>query len=300
MSRWAGLGYRAGWRLVRAVPEPVARCAFRFGADTAARRGGPAVAQLRRNLARVAPYADPDDLVRRGLRSYARYWQEVFRLPAMDHRVLRERLDSALEGVAHLDDALAAGRGVIVVLPHSGNWDIAGVWLVGHVGGFTTVVERLRPEQLYRRFVAYREALGIEVVPLTGGPTSPSSQLARRLRDGGVVCLLADRDFTGSGVPVRFFGATARMPSGPARLAADTGAALLPCGSWFTPDGWGLRIHPPVPVGARADIAAATQQVADRFAADIAGHPEDWHMLHPLWDCDRSASSERASIRRTG
>src|SRR5262249_8725294 len=146
---------------------------------------------------------------------------------------------------------LATGRGVVAVLPHSGNWDLAGLWFVGRHGPFSTVVERLRPESLYQRFVDYRRSLGFDILPLTGAG-SPPPHLIRRLRAGGVVCLLADRDLTGRGVPVEFFGATARMPPGPARLAAVTGATLLVIGCWFTPDGWGIRFHPPVPVPDRA------------------------------------------------
>ena len=104
-SRLADLGYRAGWRLVRSVPEPLAARAFDLGADRAARGCGPAVAQLRRNLARVVPGApaeELDDLVRRGLRSYARYWREAFRLPSMDHAALHARLDGAEIGRAHV------------------------------------------------------------------------------------------------------------------------------------------------------------------------------------------------------
>ncbi|HYZ09821.1 MAG TPA: phosphatidylinositol mannoside acyltransferase [Pseudonocardiaceae bacterium] len=295
-SRLADLGYRAGWRLARSVPEPLAARAFDFGADRAARGGGPAAAQLRCNLARVVPGApaeELDQLVRRGLRSYARYWREAFRLPSMDHAALHARLDRVAEGAAHLDAALAAGRGVVVVLSHSGNWDMAGVWLVGRSGEFSTVAERLRPEALYQQFEAYRRSLGFDVVPLTGEAQSPTLRLARRLRSGGVVCLLADRDLTDSGVTVELFGAPARFPSGPARLAAATGAALLPAGCWFAPDGWGLRLHPPVPVHGRSGVPGATQAVADRFAADIAEHPEDWHMLQPLWLADLPTATAR-------
>ena len=297
-SRLAELGYRAGWRLVRSVPEPLAARAFGFGADRAARGGGPAVAQLRRNLARVVPGApaeELDDLVRRGLRSYARYWREAFRLPAMDHAALHARLDGAVEGVSHLDAALAAGRGVVVVLPHTGNWDLAGVWLVGRCGEFSTVAERLRPEALYRRFEEYRRSLGFDVVPLTGEAQSPTLRLARRLRSGGVVCLLADRDLTESGVTVDLFGAPARLPSGPARLAAATGAVLLPFGCWFAPDGWGMCFHPPVSVRGGSEVTGATQAVAGRFAADIAEHPEDWHMLQPLWLADVGTATVRTA-----
>ncbi|HEX5348428.1 MAG TPA: phosphatidylinositol mannoside acyltransferase [Pseudonocardiaceae bacterium] len=295
MSKLAGLGYAAGWRLLRFAPDGLAVRAFRAGADLAAHRDGPGTCQLRRNLARVAPHATPaelDALVRDGLRSYARYWREVFTLPWSDHAALVDRLDSAIKGVEHLDDALARGRGVVVALPHSGNWDMAGLWFVGRHGAFSTVVERLAPEALYQRFVAYRRSLGFDIVPLTGDET-PTRRLLHRLRAGGVVCLLADRDLTGAGMAVEFFGATARMPLGPARLAAATGATLLVVGCWFTADGWGIRFHAPVPVPDRSAVMRATQTVADCFATDIAAHPQDWHMLQPLWIDDLSATPLR-------
>jgi lauroyl/myristoyl acyltransferase len=292
VSRLAALGYAAGWRLLHLAPREVVTRAFHAGADLAARRDGTGARQLRRNLARVVPDATPaglDALVRDGLRSYARYWQEVFMLPWADHAALVARLDGAMEGIEHLNDALAAGRGVVVALPHSGNWDMAGLWFVGHHGAFSTVVERLAPEALYQRFVDYRASLGFDIVPLTGAG-SPTLRLLRRLRAGGVVCLLADRDLTGAGMAVEFFGGTARMPLGPARLAAATGATLLVVGCWFTPDGWGIRFHPPVPVPDRSAVPQATQTVAGYFATDIAAHPQDWHMLQPLWTEDLPAT----------
>jgi lauroyl/myristoyl acyltransferase len=190
-----------------------------------------------------------------------------------------------------LDKAVTSGRGVILALPHCGNWEAAGVWLLDHGQPLSTVAERLKPESLYERFVAYRESLGMEVLPLTGGERSPSDVLKDRLREADrVVCLLADRDLTERGIDVEFFGATARMPAGPALLAATTGAALLPVGLWFTPDGWGIRIHPEVPIAGtgrlRDKVTAATQEVADAFAADIALRPHDWHMLQRLWLSD--------------
>jgi len=288
VSRLADLGYAAGWRLLRFAPQTLATRAFHAGAHLAARWDGPGARQLRRNLARVVPAATPaelDALVHAGLRSYARYWQETFLLPWADHAALVGRLDGATEGIGYLNDALAAGRGVVVALPHSGNWEMAGLWFVARHGVFSTVAERLEPEALYQRFVAYRNALGFDIVPLTGAG-SPAPRLLRRLRAGGVVCLLADRDLTGAGTAVEFFGAAARMPLGPARLAATTGATLLVVGCWFTPGGWGMRFHPPVPVPDRSAALQATQTVADYFALDIAAHPQDWHMLQPLWSED--------------
>ncbi|MFP5219965.1 MAG: phosphatidylinositol mannoside acyltransferase [Actinomycetes bacterium] len=260
------------------MPEPAAQRLFRTGADLAAARGGPAVDRLRRNLSRVAPDADLDALTRDALRSYARYWCEVFRLPVTSP----ERIQSGMELVdppGALHAAARSGRGVVYALPHSGNWDHAGAWLVGQGVPFTTVAERLRPESLYDRFVAFRESLGMEVLPLTGGQP-PFEVLTDRLRAGGALCLLADRDLSARGVGVDFFGARARMPAGPAALALRTGAVLLPVTLSFRDDGWRATVHTEVP---HTDVAQMTQRLADAFAEGIAAHPADWHMLQRLW-----------------
>ncbi|WP_236809427.1 phosphatidylinositol mannoside acyltransferase [Amycolatopsis albispora] len=270
------------------LSEPAANAIFSLGADLATWRGGPRVQQLRRNLARVVPQADAtelDELTKRAMRSYARYWQESFRLPSMDHEQVRAKVAAAITGVENLDAALAEGNGVVFALPHTGNWDAAGVWLAGYLGGFTTVVERLEPESVFRRFVAFREALGFEVVPLTGD-SAAFRVLLKRLRENKAICLVGDRDLTGSGIDVTFFGEHTRMPGGPARLAATTGAALIPVGCWFTEGGWQIRMHPRIRVTARAEVPAATQALADIFAGDIAAHPTDWHMLQPFWTAD--------------
>ncbi|SUE31275.1 acyltransferase [Nocardia farcinica] len=294
-ARGWDLAYAAGWRLVRALPERWAMWLFLAAADRAARDGGPA--QLRRNLARVlavTPDRVPDDLVRASLRSYARYWCEAFRLPSMDPVRLAERIENSATGLDHIHDAVAGGRGVILALPHSGNWDLAGVWLVQRVGTPTVVAERLAPESLFRRFVRFRERLGFEIIPLTGCATAPFEQLAARLRQGRVVGLLGERDLTATGVPVSFFGEPARMPAGPARLAIDTGAPLLPVHCWFTPDGWGFSVGAPLDTG--GGVQPTTQALADHFAAGIAAHPADWHMLQPLWTADRRRREHRPGI----
>jgi KDO2-lipid IV(A) lauroyltransferase len=282
----ATAAYRAGWAFARLAPEQVVVGAFQWGADLATRRNGPAVAQLRRNLARVVPRAgaaELDELVLRAMRSYARYWHETFRLRPGDVEAVHQAVERAATGQENLHAACAEGNGVILALPHSGSFDLAGVWLLGHTRQVSVVVQRLRPESVFRSFARARERLGFEVVPSHGGDTRPVDLLARRLRAGGVVCLFADRDLTANGVPVTFFGSTTKMPAGPAYLAATTGATLLPVGCWFTENGWGLRVHPRIKVSGVDGIGAATQALADVFAADIAAHPEDWHMMQRLW-----------------
>ncbi|MFH7598007.1 phosphatidylinositol mannoside acyltransferase [Streptomyces racemochromogenes] len=280
--------YGLGWAGVKKLPEPAAAALGRKIADVAWKRRGKSVLRLESNLARVVPDAGPERLralSQAGMRSYMRYWMESFRLPAMDPR--RFGTDVSLKDDHILKEALGSGRGVVVALPHLANWDLAGAWVTSHVGvPFTTVAERLKPESLYDRFVAYRQSLGMEVLPHSGG--AAFGTLARRLRSGGLVCLVADRDLSSSGVEVDFFGATARMPAGPALLAQQTGAVLLPVTLYYgdAPRMYG-RIHPEVEVpaaGTRTEkTAAMTQAVADAFASGIAEHPEDWHMLQRLW-----------------
>ncbi|MEU2777960.1 phosphatidylinositol mannoside acyltransferase [Streptomyces sp. NPDC007162] len=283
--------YGVGWGTVKKLPEPVA---VRLGdsiADLAWKRRGKGVRRLESNYARVRPDAGPErlrELSRAGMRSYLRYWMESFRLPAWSEQ--RVRTGFAPKGLHHLTDGLASGRGVIIALPHLANWDLAGAWVTTELKTpFTTVAERLRPETLYDRFVAYREGLGMEVLPHSGG--SAFGTLARRLRDGGLVCLVADRDLSESGVEVDFFGATARMPAGPALLAQQTGAHLLPVTLWYddTPVMKG-RVHAPIEVPESGDrtsrTSVMTQALADAFATGIADHPEDWHMLQRLWLAD--------------
>ena len=283
--------YGLGWAGVRKLPEPAAARLGRTIADTAWRRRGTGVRRLEANLTRVVPHATDaqlSQLSKAGMRSYLRYWMESFRLPAWSEQRIRAGVH--VHNVHLITDAIDAGRGVVLALPHMGNYDLAGAWVTTELKlPFTTVAERLKPETLYDRFVAYREGLGMEVLPHAGG--SAFGTLARRLRAGGLVCLVADRDLSSSGVEVSFFGDTAKMPAGPAMLAQQTGALLLPATLWYDESPvMKARVHEPIGVpesGTRAEKAAAmTQSVADAFGEGIAEHPEDWHMLQRLWSAD--------------
>jgi KDO2-lipid IV(A) lauroyltransferase len=296
--------YSAGWAVVRGMPERVARRQFDTLADAVWLRGGPAIIQLQDNYARVVPDVSERELrllTRDGVRSYFRYWCEVFQLSRFSVTDLVSRMDCVDEW--RLRDAVKAGNGMILALPHMGNWDHAGAWLAGTGVPFTTVAERIKPESLFERFVAFRESLGMEVIPLTGGHRPPYELLADRLRAGGTLCLLADRDLTATGISVDFFGGPARMPAGPAALAHDTGAALLPVTLWYPGRRtWSARIHEQVVIpatGSREDkVRAMTQSLADAFAESIAVHPQDWHMFQRVWveDLDTTRLSDELAV----
>jgi len=242
-------------------------------------------------------------LSREAMRSYARYWLEIFRLPVIPPDDIVARTHE----VGHLDELLGnlgRGRGVVVALPHMGNWDQAGAWVIRRgAGSFSTVMERLEPASVYDRFIAFREGLGMEVLPATGGP-HPYGTLAQRLRAGHLVTLLCDRDVTGRGIEVDFFGEKALMMGGSAALAVQTGAALMPATLWYEGDRWGVHIHEEIPVPAVGDrrqkAAAMTQELASVFERAIREHPADWHMLQRVFVADldqQRLAAARARVR---
>jgi phosphatidylinositol dimannoside acyltransferase len=299
------VGYGAGWRLVCRLPESWMDWAFMFCADLAWRRQGPRVQVLEANLVRVlGPDVSGKALraaSREVMRRYGRYWLEIFRLPVMPV----DQLVDGMQDVGHRQlvfDSIASGRGVVIGLPHMGNWDQAGAWIINKgAGSFTTVMERLKPETVYERFVTFREGLGMEVLPASGG-ARPFGILAQRLRAGKIVVLPCDRDVTGSGIEVEFFGEKAKMMAGPAALAVQTGAMLVPAVLWFTDDGWGVNIGGEIPQptdGTRPQkVAAMTQQMARFFEDGIRDHPYDWLMLQKVFVADLDPERQAAAQAR--
>jgi KDO2-lipid IV(A) lauroyltransferase len=284
-------GYAAGWRIVRALPQRIAAGLFRAGADRATRKRAVGAQRLKVNLRQVVgpemSEPDLDLLVRDGMRSYARYWMEAFRLPSRS--AAQHRGGFVLHGIETLKAACDAGQGIVLALPHAGNWDAAGAHVVSTGLPVTTVAERLKPESLYRRFLAYRESLGMEILPLTGGERPTLDVLAERVSAGVIVPLLADRDFSARGVEVNFFGRRTKMPAGPAILALRTGAPLHVVHMWYGasgPEGQvSDEIVPPDPASGALDdrVRRLTQAVADEIARGVARHPADWHMLSKMW-----------------
>lgn len=292
-DRLAVLGFRTGWKAVRLLPEDAAYALFDRIADVTYRRGGKGVQRLRENYATVCPDLDAaalEDLVRRGVRSYFRYWCESFRLPGRTPEDLGQQVEARNDGPAR--EALAEGRGVVLFLGHLGNWDLAGAWAAHHFAPVTTVAERLKPEELYEEFLAYRRSIGITIHPLTGGD-NVFGHLVRAVRAGGFVPLLADRDLTDKGIEVDFFGHRARMAAGPAALALATGAFVSTLDMHYeTRPGrrrptlvldFGAEVQDPGVGSSRERIAAVTQDLATLFEGAVREHTEDWHMMQRVF-----------------
>ncbi len=289
-SRFTYAAYRAAAVVAQTLPDGVGRAIARGAARAKAVFVPQERARVVRNQRRVrgtleglakwrAVFATYD--------SYGRYWHELFRLPRDARRSLEPRFES--EGFEYIADAIAAGTGVILALPHLGGWEFAGAWLAARGYQPTVVVERLDSPELFEWFAGVRETLGMHVVALgpDAGPT-----IARALRANQVVCLLADRDLKGDGVEVEFFGERTTLPAGPATLALRTGAPLVPVAAYFRPRGGHYaKIGPPVAVERsgrlRDDVVRITQELARRFEGLVRDAPEQWHLMQPNWPSDR-------------
>jgi len=305
-------GYRAGWFLVRRMPGRLAYRSFDLIADVAWRRGGKGVERMRSNYATVRPELNPaelDALVRAGMRSYLRYWCDAFRLPDRS-------IEELVEGVRAVgDDAVRAhlksGRSAVVFLGHMGNWDFGGAWSTTQLAPVTTVAERLKPEELFDEFLAFRERLGMRIIPLTGGG-NVFRELTTACRSGALVALLADRDLTKGGIEVDFCGQRARMAVGPAALAINTGAALFPCIVHYEPHprGHGWRtvvtfhdaVDTPAQGTSREKVQAMTQVCADVLSQAVRERTHDWHMMQRVFtkDLEGDRVVEPAGDTRSG
>jgi KDO2-lipid IV(A) lauroyltransferase len=286
-ERLTELAYLAAWRGVRLLPERAATALGNRFADRAVKTNGRGVQQLRKNLARVVDGEPSEDLVRQAVRSYARYWLEAFRLPSMSTADLERKFE--MNGYEPVHERAQQGLGSIVALPHCGNWDFAGAW-VGSVAGdqLTTVAERLKPEGVYRRFLEYRESLGMNIIP-TSGDRNPQAALGEALDAGHVVALVADRDLGRGGTEVKFFGEATTFPTGPALLAIRNRVELFTAAIHYEADRAVCHITGPLDTGTgplRDRVAATTQRMAEAFEEGIRAHPADWHMLQRFWTAD--------------
>jgi KDO2-lipid IV(A) lauroyltransferase len=245
---------------------------------------------VERHLSRVQPHLRGPALsraVHAAFDSYARYYVETFRLPSISAPRIRAGIE--IDGLEHVYDGLDRGNGVILALPHLGGWEWAGRWVADQGHPITAVVEAIEPPELFEWFAGLRESLGMHVVPLGEGA---GAAIIKALKANSVVCLVCDRDISGGGVPVEFFGEQTRLPSGPAALALRTGAPLLPVAVYFTRrrDGHYAIVRPPLPTHRdgtlRADVARVTQVIAHELEGLIRRSPTQWHLFQPNWPSD--------------
>jgi KDO2-lipid IV(A) lauroyltransferase len=276
--------YFIGWRLVRALPEKIAYAIFEKIGKIVLSRNGAQMKRLRSNLQRVVPGNGPDamdELMRNAVSSSMRYWCDTFRCSDWSKSRISTTVTATREDL--LTAPMKDGRGVVIALPHAGNWDHAGFYFCGMGFPLVTVAERVKPEALFNKFLEYRQNMGMEVLALDG---RSMGTLMQRAREGALIALVSDRDLSRSGVDVNFFGHRARMPAGAALLAIRTGIPLVTAFVSYTNTGIHIEFNSvAIPSqGTEAErVATVVQECADFFAKGIAKHPQDWHMLQRIW-----------------
>ena len=280
----AALPYFVGWRLVRALPGKSAYSLFENIGKIVLSRNGAQMKRLRSNLQRVVPSNSQDAmdrLMRAAVSSSMRYWCDTFRSSDWSKSRISTTVTTTREEL--LTAPMKDGRGVVVALPHAGNWDHAGFYFCGMGFPLVTVAERVKPEALFNKFLEYRQNMGMEVLPLDG---RSMGTLLQRAREGALIALVSDRDLSRSGVDVTFFGHPARMPAGAALLAIRTGIPLITAFVSYTNTGINIEFNSvPIPShGTEAErVTTVVQECADLFAKGITAHPQDWHMLQRIW-----------------
>ncbi|MFM2270876.1 MAG: hypothetical protein RIS01_905 [Actinomycetota bacterium] len=279
------LFYLFAWKFIGILPEKIAYALASFVADYAFNKNGKGVKRLRSNYKRVKPEisdVELNHLTKLGMRSYLRYWFDTFRLNKWSKNRIIETTYVIRENL--LRDPIALKKGCIVALPHAGNWDHAAAYFCSTGITLTAVVEKLKPEAIFKKFLDYRSSIGIEPISHKE-KTIPI--LLERLRSGKLVALVADRDMSRSGVEVDFLGGVAKMPSGPAILAIESGAPLLTAYIRYLDKGIEITfdetIKLPVSGTKEEQIKIVTQSIANNFAKRIKDSPVDWHMLQRIW-----------------
>jgi phosphatidylinositol dimannoside acyltransferase len=282
--------FRLGWRFAHRIPAPVVAATLAVGARIAVQFPGDHVITLRRNLALTTGRPVDDRLMRAAVRSHLRNVYEMLALSGWRPDQVLARIETVNEAQMR---AAYAGTGAVVVLPHSGNWDLAGAYAQLTAMPVTTVAEAL-PGPDFAAFVAFRERLGMQV--LSHRDPAVIGELLAAVRAGRLVCLLGDRDLAGSGIPVQWAGQPVTMPAGPALVARRSGAALIPIVCQFTSRGMRIVFRDPIAHRpGREGLVAMTQDVADFFVATIARQPEDWHMMQPFFPADAAVPAVHAN-----
>lgn len=262
-------------RVVRAIGPMRSPAAAVVGAGWYAKLSREGRVRAAANHHRLQPHLDHAAAAALARHSYQEYVRMI-----MDS-MWAEPLSSAevlelfsVRGAEHLN---VGDRGAMVVLPHFGNWDIAASASLGLGLHLSTVMAPVVSPGITEMVALSREKKGLEIFTVR----QAARGLFRALRRNRTVALMLDVPEAGPTVVVPFCGGPVRCSAVPARLAAATGASILPVTCWREGRGWVLDIHPPVDLD--GDDAAVVGRVAAQVEPAIRAHPEQWYPFHDVY-----------------
>lgn len=222
-------------------------------------------------------------IVRQVFRNFAYSVADFFRIPQMN----KDNLDRFIAGVVgweHLQAAMDSQVGGIFMTVHMGSWELGGAYLGLRGVHLTAVALPHRDPRIDRIFIERREAYGMEVVPVGGALRKLGEALAR----GRFIALASDRDVSGRGIMLPFFGQAARMPIGHALLALQTGAWIVPTCVYRLRNGQSvIEFRPPIIADPAHDtVESLTQRCLGILEELIRGRPEQWSSFFDLWSAE--------------
>ncbi len=255
------------------------------------------------NMATVLNLSPRDPRVRRlalkSMRNYCKYLIEFLELPVMSSTD-REIASMKLQGLEHLYNALARGKGTILASAHFGTIEVGGLRL-SDITDFHAVYDTFRPEYLDHLIQRKRREKGINLIRANNG-----REMLRVLRAGGTLALLFDKPMApAKGVKVHFFGRLTAVPSGPAMLALKTGATILPVYLIRHADkSFECVLFPPVAWTASgdrdADVQTIMQKLVDTLQSAVHARPDQWYMFRPMWPDGAEALQSRTFETASG
>jgi lauroyl/myristoyl acyltransferase len=277
--------YRLAVWLVGHLPRWLLTAVAAVGSDLTFRFSGRSRRGVLANQAHVLPADTPRSQRLRSARATFLYGAlaiiDFFRMPRMNRDNLDQFVAEAI-GWEHVESAMRAGAGGIFVTLHMGSWELAGAYEGLRGVPLTGIALPHSDPRVERIFQDIRHEAGTEAVPVDGG----LGRLQQALAKGRFTAILADREVSGRGLKLPFFGQETRVPAGHAVLALRTGAWILPCCAYRRPNGMlVIEFRPPiVPDRQRDTKESLTLRCLKILEEFISDHPEQWACFYDLWD----------------
>lgn len=283
--------YRIGKFIALHIPLKFGYCVAVFFSDVHYIFAGADRKAVTENLKAIfpeKPYAEIRRIRIRMFRNFAKYLVDFFRFSLLDKEYIKKHV--TIEGLDYYNEALAKGRGVIVLTAHLGNWELGGVVIA--LSGYPLWVVALphKNKKVDEFFTAQRQDKGIHVMPLG----KAARQCLRLFKENKMVALVGDRDFSERGIAVEFFGRNTYLPVGPAAFAMKTGAVIVP-GFMFRnrDDSFTLKILKPIEFPAAEDTGSPAEknekllEIVNSYKYLIEEYikkfPEQWYMFRKFW-----------------
>jgi len=226
-------------------------------------------------------------IARQVFRNFAKYLVDFFRFSRIDQRFIRDRVK--IVGIENMKSALAKGKGVILLSAHIGNWELGGI-MVAKIGFPVSAVVMSHQNKKVNDFFTRQRAVG-PLKPIFIGPSLRKCFTVLKKKEA--LALLGDRDFSTSGMKVKFFNKEPYLPHGPASISQATGSAIVPCFMIRMPDdSFTLSFGKPLYPQSKKRDPDSIRNVIESYIASIEEYikkyPSQWYMFREVWNnCDR-------------